>query len=81
MDISLCEIIEKNATAVIASWHVSPGQIVKKGDDLLEVVTDKAVFEVASPCDGRISDIFKCEGDEVLESDSIASIVEVDYRS
>ena len=38
----------------VAFWLVEIGQTVRAGGDLLEIETDKAVFVVPSPVDGKI---------------------------
>ncbi len=50
--------------AVVACWHVNPGQEVNAGDELLEVVTDKASFCVESPVKGKIRTIVVSQGAE-----------------
>ena len=49
----------------IASWHVSEGSLVKEGDDVVELVTDKAAFYVASPASGILRKIHCSPGQEV----------------
>lgn len=72
--LTLDEIIEEMRDAVITAWHVSPNERMKKGDDLLEVVTDKASFDVSSPCDGKLMSIFKEAGSSVVPGEVIAEI-------
>ncbi len=60
--------------AIIARWHASENGAVRKGDDLLEVVTDKASFDVASPYDGLLVKIFKGEGSSVGAGEVVAEI-------
>src|SRR5262249_1191368 len=40
--------------AELVAWHVRPGETVKRGQNLLEVMTDKATMEVPAPFAGRI---------------------------
>ena len=60
--------------AVIARWHTSENVMVRKGDDLLEVVTDKASFDVVSPYDGLLVKILKGEGSVVGAGEVVAEI-------
>lgn len=62
---------------VIALWYAKESDIVKKDQDLLEVTTDKATFNVPSPCSGVISEIKAFQGDTVKPGDLLA-ILKVD---
>jgi len=52
-------------TCIITRWFKNQGEIVSSGDLLFEYETDKAAFEVESPADGTLLDIFFTEGAEV----------------
>ena len=52
-------------SAKVTFWYVAPGDQVEKGQDLVEMMTDKATFNVDSPVKGRISEIRVREGDAV----------------
>ena len=73
--ITLNEIIEGSGEVVVAAWHVSANEMIKKGDDLVEVVTDKASFDVTSPCDGKLVSILKEAGSSVAQGEAIAEIM------
>src|ERR1051325_353235 len=45
---------ESIAEAVIVSFLVQPGQSVEADQDLIEVETNKAQMNVASPCRGKV---------------------------
>jgi pyruvate dehydrogenase E2 component (dihydrolipoamide acetyltransferase)/2-oxoisovalerate dehydrogenase E2 component (dihydrolipoyl transacylase) len=55
MDFKLPELGEGVYEAELVSWLVQPGQTVKRGQPLMEVLTDKATMEVPSPFAGNIS--------------------------
>ena len=57
-------------------WLVKPGDVVKEGDDLCEIVTDKASLVLSVPCDGRISDLL-VKKDDRLENDTVLLTMEV----
>jgi pyruvate/2-oxoglutarate dehydrogenase complex dihydrolipoamide acyltransferase (E2) component len=76
MRIDLSDIISANKKAVISQWYVDQGSRVRAGDDLLEVVTDKASFDVSAPCSGKVEVIYTKKGAEVGPSEIIARIVE-----
>src|SRR5687767_3770592 len=45
---------ESIAEAIIVNFLVQPGQQVEADQDLIEVETNKATMNVASPCRGRV---------------------------
>jgi 2-oxoglutarate dehydrogenase E2 component (dihydrolipoamide succinyltransferase) len=49
---------------------------VVKGRDLVEIVTDKATFDVPAPCDGILTKIKKEPGETVTTDEVIAVILE-----
>src|ERR1700675_3315739 len=57
MDFSLPELGEGVYEAELVRWLVNPGDTVKRGQTLLEVMTDKATMEVPSPFAGAITEV------------------------
>ncbi|MBQ7555219.1 lipoyl domain-containing protein [bacterium] len=57
-------------------WLVKPGDAVKEGDDLCEIVTDKASLVLSVPCDGRITGLL-VKKDDRLENDTVLLTMEV----
>jgi 2-oxoisovalerate dehydrogenase E2 component (dihydrolipoyl transacylase) len=41
--------------ARVSFWYVDVGEEVEKDADLLQMLTDKATFDVPSPASGRVS--------------------------
>ncbi|MBG0858842.1 MAG: 2-oxo acid dehydrogenase subunit E2 [Bacteroidales bacterium] len=52
-------------TCIITRWFRNKGDKVSAGDILFSYETDKAAFDMESPADGILLDIFFSEGDEV----------------
>ncbi len=52
-------------TCIITKWFKQKGDAVKTGDLLFSYETDKAAFDVESPADGKLIDIFYSDGAEV----------------
>jgi 2-oxoisovalerate dehydrogenase E2 component (dihydrolipoyl transacylase) len=50
----LPDLGEGTVEAEIVEWHVKPGDEVKEGDVIVDVMTDKANVEVPAPVDGRV---------------------------
>jgi 2-oxoisovalerate dehydrogenase E2 component (dihydrolipoyl transacylase) len=50
----LPDLGEGTVEAEIVEWHVKPGDEVKEGDVIVDIMTDKANVEVPAPVDGRV---------------------------
>ena len=61
-------------TCIITSWLKKKGEQVSSGDLLFSYETDKAAFDMESPVDGILLDIFFNEGDEVPVLTNVAVI-------
>lgn len=70
----LGENIEK---ATISFWHVKEGASVTEGSDLVEVVTEKAAFNIPAPCSGTLVEILAAEGEEA-EVGTVLAVIEED---
>ena len=60
-------------SAVVACWHVSVGEEVSSDQDVVEVVTDKASFNVPTPTGGIIKEILIQAGTKVTVGESLAT--------
>jgi len=49
---------------VLSKWHVKVGDVVKAGDVIAEIETDKATMEVEAVDEGEVTDILVAEGSE-----------------
>jgi 2-oxoisovalerate dehydrogenase E2 component (dihydrolipoyl transacylase) len=65
MDFPLPEIGEGVYEAELVSWLVKPGDTVKRGQALAEVLTDKATMEVPAPFGGTITALHAEPGQQV----------------
>lgn len=63
-------------SAVLAQWYVSPGDVVKKGDNLFSIEIGKATFDVESEADGAILALWAQEGDDVPVKAPVCAIGE-----
>jgi len=61
----------------LSFWHVEAGETVSQDDPLVEMATDKAVFDVPSPLAGKVVEVFFGEDDVVKVGDKIA-VIETD---
>ena len=60
--------------AVVTYWHFSEGDSINKDDDLVELATDKATFNVPAPASGVIKRILHPEGATVKTGDVLAEL-------
>jgi len=51
--------------ATVAFWYVDPGETVKEGDELVQMLTDKATFDVPSPLAGEVKEVLAQEDQEI----------------
>jgi pyruvate dehydrogenase E2 component (dihydrolipoamide acetyltransferase) len=72
----LPELGENITKATISYWYFEDGADVVEGNDLVEVATDKATFNVPAPCSGAIFEIVAHEGEVVKPGDVLAVIEE-----
>ena len=72
----LPELGENIEKATISYWHCEEGASVTEGDDIVEVATDKATFNVPAPCSGTLLEIMVHEGDVIGVGETLAVIEE-----
>ncbi|MFM1997164.1 MAG: hypothetical protein RLZZ111_1551 [Planctomycetota bacterium] len=65
IEFKLPDLGENIASGDVVSVFVSPGDVLKPGQTLLEVETDKAVIEVPCPPGGVVSQVLVKKGDTV----------------
>lgn len=73
-DVILPELAEGVNKAIVTYWHFSVGDQVKEGNDLVEMATDKASFNVPASTTGVVSKVCFGEGEEVKVGDVLAVI-------
>jgi 2-oxoisovalerate dehydrogenase E2 component (dihydrolipoyl transacylase) len=73
MDFRLPELGEGVYEAELTSWLVKPGDTVKRGQNLIEVLTDKASMEVPSPFAGTITSLNAEPGQRISVGDVVLS--------
>ena len=72
--IILPELGEGISKATVACWHVKEGDRVLLGDEICEVATDKATFNVESPANGRLKSIDVKQGQDGLVGSVLGTI-------
>jgi pyruvate/2-oxoglutarate dehydrogenase complex dihydrolipoamide acyltransferase (E2) component len=76
IEVLLPELGEGITKACVTCWLFEVGQEVKEGEDLVELTTDKATFNLPSPCSGILQEILAVEGDDVNVGEALAIIEE-----
>lgn len=61
--------------AEVSFWYVEEGETIEKGQDMVEMVTDKAAFTVPAPAGGTLTEIKAHEGDKV-QVDEVMAVLE-----
>lgn len=74
LNVSLPHLGEGIDQVELAIWHVSEGDSVDEGQDICEVTTDKASFNVIAPARGTMKTLLMKEGQMVKEGELIAVI-------
>lgn len=72
--VALPELGEGIDKATVSYWYFKEGDKVNEKDDLVELTTDKATFNLPSPCSGILSEILSHEGDTVNVGEVLAII-------
>lgn len=73
MDFRLPEIGEGLYEAELVSWLVKPGDMVKRGQILAEILTDKATMELPSPFAGTVAGLQAEPGQQIKVGQVILS--------
>jgi pyruvate/2-oxoglutarate dehydrogenase complex dihydrolipoamide acyltransferase (E2) component len=61
-DVKLPNLAEGVTKATVTYWHKSAGDAVIQGEDLVELATDKATFNMPSPASGVLKESLAVEG-------------------
>src|SRR5712691_4170972 len=62
-------------TGKVLRWLKTPGDLVRKGESIVEIETDKVTVEIEAPASGILSDVTARAGDVVPVGQTIALIV------
>jgi len=65
---------QKQTETLLNFWYVAEGEAFKSGDDLAELVTDKAAFNLPAPEAGRVIRLLIKEGAKVKPGDKLLEI-------
>jgi len=77
VEVKVPVLAESVAEANLLQWHKKVGDPVKRGENLIDIETDKVTLEVAAPTNGVLTEILKQDGEDVESDELIARIEEV----
>jgi 2-oxoglutarate dehydrogenase E2 component (dihydrolipoamide succinyltransferase) len=60
--------------AQVSFWYATEGEAVEQGQDLVEMITDKAAFTLPSPAGGTLKRILVKEGETAKVGQAIAIV-------
>ena len=73
-EFKLPELAEGVNEAVVSFWHFKEGDNIKEGDEIVEMATDKAAFNLPCKFSGILKKILSKEGDIVKVGQALAII-------
>ncbi len=74
IEIKVPQLSESVAEATLISWHKKQGEKVVRGENLIDIETDKVVLELPATQDGILIEILKNDGTTVKSGEIIAKI-------
>lgn len=74
IEVKVPVLAESVSEATLLAWQKNVGDRVKRGDNLIDIETDKVTLEVSALNDGVITEILKQDGEIVLSDEVIARI-------
>lgn len=75
-EIKVPELAESITEGTIAQWLKQQGDLVRKGEYIVELETDKVNVEIISDYDGILTELLAAEGDTVKVGEAIAIVGE-----
>jgi pyruvate dehydrogenase E2 component (dihydrolipoamide acetyltransferase) len=60
--------------ATVSCWYFEEDEAINEGEDLVEMLTEKAAFNITAPVTGQLVEILVQEGDVVKVGDVVAII-------
>lgn len=73
-DIKVPMLAESVSEATLVSWHKQAGERIKRGENLIDIETDKVTLEITAPEDGTLEEILREGGSDVQSDEVIARI-------
>ncbi len=74
VEVKVPQLAESVTEAILLEWQKQPGEAVERGDNLIDIETDKVVLEVTAADSGVLKEIRKNGGADVSSNEVIAII-------
>ncbi|MCC7122802.1 MAG: E3 binding domain-containing protein, partial [Gammaproteobacteria bacterium] len=74
VEVKVPVLAESVPDATLLEWYKKPGERVERGENLIDLETDKVTLEVAAPEAGVLVEVRKRTGEVVLSDDVLAVI-------
>lgn len=74
IEVKVPALSESVTEATLVSWHKKKGERVERGENLIDIETDKVVMELPAPQTGILTEILKEDGATVAGEEIIARI-------
>ena len=74
IEVKVPQLSESVSEATLLAWHKQEGDYAERGENLIDIETDKVVLELPASESGVIAKILKGEGELVTSGDVIAMI-------
>lgn len=81
IEVKVPVLSESVTEATLVSWHKKQGERVKRGENLIDIETDKVVMELPAPQTGTLVEILKGDGATVTGEEVIAKIETSDKQA
>jgi pyruvate/2-oxoglutarate dehydrogenase complex dihydrolipoamide acyltransferase (E2) component len=79
VEVELLDLVGEDADeATVSCWYFEEDEEIHEGEDLVEMLTDKATFNITAPVTGRLVEILAQEGDVVKVGDVVATLETVE---
>jgi 2-oxoglutarate dehydrogenase E2 component (dihydrolipoamide succinyltransferase) len=76
VEVKVPSLPESVSDGTLVNWKKKPGEAVKRGENLVDLETDKVVLDIPAPEDGILGQILRQEGDIVTTGEVIATLEE-----
>jgi len=63
--------------ADVSFWYYDEGEEVDEGEDLVEILTDKAAFNISAPASGTLAEVNAGEG-ETVKVGQVLGVIETE---
>ncbi|MCE7917408.1 MAG: 2-oxoglutarate dehydrogenase complex dihydrolipoyllysine-residue succinyltransferase [Nitrosomonas sp. PRO5] len=74
IEVKVPALSESIAEATLINWHKQQGEYVERGENLIDIETDKVVLELPAPQSGILAEIIRNDGATVTSGEIIARI-------